>query len=66
VPREVAQQVAAGDPSRQRETLFGGGIVDRAIDFEEMPVEVGESDTIANQGRAPYQASSARIVAQPC
>jgi hypothetical protein len=41
VAREIAQQVAAGDPGRQRETLFEGGLLYAAFDLEMMAVEIG-------------------------
>jgi hypothetical protein len=66
VPREVAQQITAGYPSRQREALLGGRAIDAALDLELVAVKIGESDAVANQGeflraRAP---STPRIVAQ--
>jgi hypothetical protein len=53
VAREVAQQVAAGDPRRQREPLLVSRIFDAAFDLEPVPGEVGEANAIADQSVEP-------------
>jgi hypothetical protein len=53
VTREVAQQIAAGDPRRQREPLLVGRILDTALDLEPVPGEVGEANAIADQSWKP-------------
>ena len=68
---EIAQQIAAGNPRRQREPLRRRRLVDAALDFEVVPIEVGETNAVADQSQvlraqAARPNSGARIVAQPC
>jgi hypothetical protein len=51
VAREVAQQVAAGYPRRQREALLGGRLIDAAFDLEVMPLEIGQANAITDQNQ---------------
>src|SRR5690606_19700896 len=53
VPRELAQQIAARHPRRQRHALLRGRILDAAIDLEAMTVQVGQADAILEQIRSP-------------
>ena len=53
VPREIAQQVAAWDPRRQREPLLVGRVLDAAFDLEPVPIEVGQANAIADQSWVP-------------
>jgi hypothetical protein len=41
MPSEVSQQVAAGYPGRQRESLLIRRPLDPALDLEPMPIEIG-------------------------
>src|SRR5204862_532723 len=60
--RELAQQITARDPRREREALLGGGVVDSAFDLEQVPVEIGEANAIADQGRSPRDRSGRRAL----
>ena len=64
VPREIAQQVAARDPRRQREPLLVGRVLDAAFDLEPMPIEVGQTNAIADQSSGPLHARRAAKVAR--
>jgi hypothetical protein len=52
VARKIAQQVAAGNPRRQRESLFLGRRLDAALDLEPVPLQVGEANAITDQTRS--------------
>jgi hypothetical protein len=49
VTREVAQQVAAGNPCWQRQPLLFGRFLDSALDFEPVPIKIGEANAVADQ-----------------
>ena len=53
VARELAQQIAARDPRRQARTAARGWVVDAALDLEVVPIEIGETNAIADQSGSP-------------
>jgi hypothetical protein len=70
VTREVPQQIASGNPSRQRKTLLVGRPIDAARDLEPVPIEIGKTNAITDQsGCLRCEALTeieGGIVAQPC
>jgi hypothetical protein len=53
MPSEVAQQIATGDPRRQGEPLLGSRVVDAAFDLEPVPIQIGQTNAVANQSASP-------------
>jgi hypothetical protein len=47
---KIPEQVATGDPRRQRKPLLVGRTLDAAFDLEPVPIEVGEANAITDQG----------------
>jgi hypothetical protein len=60
MPRKLPQQIAAGNPRRQRERLLCCGIIDPAFDDKMMPIGVGQLYGVINQNAFLSRSIAAR------